>query len=82
MLNRMDFFGESRVDVEVDCRNDHAEACTLWIGSALARGRAFISNDDPAEIDALLRHEIVHVSLWGQPNHCASHEASCGWVDP
>lgn len=67
---------------EVDCRNPHAESCVTGIGSALARGRFFISTDEPGEVEALIRHELEHASLWDRPDACASHSADCGWVDP
>lgn len=81
VLQRMDFFCESRVDVERDCRNPKAEACTLWIGSTFARGRTFLSRDEPHEITALALHEVQHWALWDRPSACASHSPSCGWIE-
>jgi len=77
VFNRMDHFCEPRTDVVQDCRNPTAEACTLWLGSVIARGRSFYSSDATEGFMPLLEHEMSH---WGGPvvdDACAAHPPTC-----
>jgi hypothetical protein len=77
VFNRMDFFCESRDEVVRDCRNETAEACTLWLGSSLARGRSFYSNEATEGLLPLLEHEMTH---WDGPRRgdtCEQHPPQC-----
>lgn len=77
VFNRMDFFCEPRAEVEHDCRNDNAEACTLRLGSAVARGRSFYSDEATEGLMPLLEHEMTH---WDGPRRgdaCEAHPPEC-----
>lgn len=74
---RMDVICEPRADVELDCRNPTAEACTAWRGSAVARGRVYLSSEATEGLLPLLEHEMTH---WDGPRFgdaCEAHPPSC-----
>lgn len=77
VFNRMDFFCEPRADVGVDCRNASAEACTLRIGSAFARGRSFYADDATEGLMPLVEHEMTHWGPSDPRDPCAQHPPTC-----
>ncbi len=80
VYNRHDFICEPHDDVVIDCRNPTAEACTLWLGSAVARGRSFYDADANEGLMPLFEHELTHFGGPRFGDACEDHPPSCDGI--
>ena len=84
---RMDFYcvTQHQLDAISYCGLSNAtrkEACTMWLGSSQAyRGRVYVV--EGLGIADAIGHEAQHWHLWDdlKTNACATHAASCGWIE-
>jgi hypothetical protein len=74
---RLDVVCQPRADVVIDCRNETAEACTERIGSAVHRGRVYLSSEATEGPMPLLEHEFTHFGGPRQGDSCEDHPPRC-----